>query len=159
MLEIHPVSYVSLKNELHGIESKHPTIWNEIVYHEGADPDKRLFLQVGYDEIDGEELDQILGYMGIAQANNPIGLPCEFKAFTWRSASGNESLLFPLSGLYAHFRQVVPVIISDYEIYGSMDVFVDSKGCKMSAVEYLVTGTLECISFCNRNRFGLAFHW
>ena len=160
MLEIYPISYVSLKNDVRGLESKYQSIWDEIVNRGGEiTPNKSLFLQVGYNEIAGEELDRILGYRGIAQANKPIGLPCEFDAFSWARSTGSETLLFPLSGLYSHFREVAPVIFNEFGTYGSMDAYVDFKGDEMTAVEYLVAGSLECIAFCNRNRFGLALHW
>jgi len=160
MLEIYPIFYGVLKNKMLGLEVKHQAIWNEIVSHGiGAIPDRRPFVQIGYDEIPGEELDRLLGFSGIVQANEPIGLPCEFDAFTWQTTSGSDVLLFPLNGLRSHFRMVVPEVYWEFETSRSMDSFAKIRGDAMTPTEYLVGGSIECISFCERNRLGLAFRW
>jgi hypothetical protein len=160
MIEIFPVTYTSLRNELSSLEGHHDEIWEEIAHRGGvATPPEKLFVQIGYGEVVDGDLARILGYEGLAQASKPIGVPCEFSAFTWQCAPKSEALIFPLNGLYSHFKEVARGVYDDYEACGSMDGLVDRRGDGMTAVEYLAGGCMECISFCRRNHYALVFQW
>jgi len=159
MLEIHVQSYASVIPELQRLQTANPELWKELTDFGNATLGDGLpFVQLSYDELEGAEMDRLLGYAGIPQSNRPIGLIGDFNP-TVIEPSGNERLLFPVQGLAQHFRSVAPDVFDAFNAAGSMDAFADQRGDQMSATEYLVGGTLECIRACERMHLALCFRW
>lgn len=111
-------------------------------------------LQLAYDEIEGAEIDTLLGYAGIPQANSPLGLPGTFAPTT---TSGGW-LLFPLDDLAAHLRSAAPDVAAAYEHAGSVEAY-EATAEEFGAREYLVAGTLETLRFCTEHGLALHIRW
>jgi hypothetical protein len=118
-----------------------------------CDPGKRPFVELSYQEIPEEDIEQILGYAGITEANRAIGLPCDFEP----RAYGRDYLLYPLRRLDAHVRKVQPAVVAEYESHPSVVQFLESRD--ILAREYLIAGLLECIKWCQRHRAALTIRW
>jgi hypothetical protein len=118
-----------------------------------CEPGKRPFVELSYQEIPEEDIEQVLGYAGITKANAPIGLPCEFEP----RKCGRGYLLFPLAQLDAHIRKMEPGVAAEYERHESIVQFLESRN--VLARDYLTAGLLECIKWCSRHRAALTIRW
>lgn len=118
-----------------------------------CEPGNRPFVELSYQEIPEEDIEQVLFYAGIAKANAPIGLPCEFEP----RKCGRDYLLFPLAQLDAHLHKIEPGVAAEYERHASIAQFLDSRD--VPAREYLTAGLLECIKWCLRHRAALKIRW
>ena len=116
-------------------------------------------LQLSYDELSATEIDRLLGYAGIATSNTPIGLDVDFPPCTIGDDPRDQFLLFPLTGLENHLATEEPGIVEAIRNLGSLDAFIEARADAMTAVEYLVVGTLTCIEFCRWRRQTLAITW
>jgi hypothetical protein len=118
-----------------------------------CEPGKRPFVELSYEEIPEQDIEQLLGYAGITKANAPVGLPCAFEP----RKCGRDYLLFPLAQLEAHIRKVQPDVAAEYESHASIVQFLESRD--VLAREYLIAGLLECIKWCYRHRAVLTIRW
>jgi len=113
----------------------------------------RPSVQLAHSEITDEDVNRVLGYAGIIKANAPVGIsgPTEPRAL------GRDFLIFSLSGLEAHLREVASDTITECDRAGGFHAFVESR--EVSAFEYLVAGLIECIRWCEVHRAALSIRW
>jgi hypothetical protein len=158
VFEITSAPFSEVRALLDEYSSKCAGIWSQLAIESAHEIENRPFIQLARDELSGDEVDNILSYADIPLFNGPIGLPFNFDPLTLGKGP-NEWLLFPLDGLEAHLRNVAREIVLAFDNHGSMDAFAEWRGTEMSAREYLVTGVLECIRFCERQQEALVIHW
>lgn len=114
---------------------------------------ERPFVQIAHSEINQQDLESVLGYAGIVQANSPIGLPIAMEPL----AVGKSLLFFSLDDLEKHLRAQFDEVLSEAERAGGFPPFLESRD--VEAVEYLVVGLVECIRWCKERRAALQIRW
>lgn len=117
------------------------------------------FVELAYSEISDSELEPILGYSGILNANAPIGIDCDGIPKLIAASPENKFLLFPIRELEAEIRRNASDIATRYDQLGGMTGLCDELGDEMSAREYLVGGLLDCVKYCKERRFALVIRW
>jgi hypothetical protein len=117
------------------------------------------FVELSYSEIPDSELEPILGYSGILNANCPIGVDCDGSPELVGVSPEKKFLLFPIRELEAEIRRNASDIATRYDQLGGMNGLCDELGDDMSAREYLVGGLLDCIKYCKERKFALVIRW
>ena len=98
------------------------------------------YLQVGYNEIDGKEIDLVLSYASISATNAPLGVPRDFEPF----GDGKQSVTFPIAGL----RKSLECYLKDR----ATDVAPTATQDFAAAVD-------EIAAYCEENDLLLVFRW
>jgi hypothetical protein len=106
----------------------------------GQPPAERPFLQVDYEEIEGREIDRVLGYASISSTNAPLGVPRNFEIIV----DGSDSVIFPIAGLRASLQHYLNENASSAP-HGSSKDFA-------AAVD-------EIAAYCEVNDLLLVFRW
>jgi hypothetical protein len=117
------------------------------------------FVELAYHEITDEELEKILNYSGITEANGPIGIDCRGASIFVGDSPDSRFLFYPLNELESYIRRNQPEIVHKYDQLGGMDELVDALGEEMSASEYLTGGLLDCLRYCKEKQCGLSIRW
>jgi hypothetical protein len=113
--------------------------------------EERPFVQLSYDEVDGQELDRILG-SDICAANGAVGFPGPLAP----AKPTPQILLFELGALARRLRAMDPQLTEEFDSHGT-DAIMGSR--EATATEYLVLGLLHCIAWCEANRAALMISW
>jgi hypothetical protein len=160
MIRILPKPYSELRKQL-GNSLEGILDLNEMSYAiESQVADREIpFVELSYDEISTELIEEVLGYAAISRANTPIGIDRQIEPVLIGNGLDTGTLLFPLDGLEANLRASNQLLANEFADAGNMDGFAETRGENMSAKEYLVCGLLECINFCKQQRYFLAFSW
>jgi hypothetical protein len=122
-------------------------------------PAEAPFIELGYDEISGGELDALFAFAQISKSCSPIGVHGIDEPLTVGEDRRTQRLLFPLAGLEAHLRSEAASIASVFDGSGGMDGFVRVREDELTAAEYLVAGLLELIRRSNENQSALLIRW
>lgn len=157
MLTIEPKSIADTRRLLEE-QAKHlGDVWHELQRpHESAVEQDHPFVQLSSDEMAGEEIDQILGYEEIPRFDAPIGLPLDFEPI---ALGGRKILVFPLERLAESLRAADGGLVAELDDAGSMSAFIEKRKGEISAREYLIGGTWECIRYCRKRDHALEIRW
>lgn len=108
-----------------------PTIKREWP-NSGTDP----FLQLSYDDLGIDSIEQLFAYANLALVNTPIGAPSDFDPIV----EGANWIVYPLAGLRSSIAALAPDSIAN----------VDAG---------LIAELLRCIDFAQANRLLLSIAW
>lgn len=157
MLTIEPKSLTDVRNLLEGHATQLGEVWHELLRQRGTAIDQvHPFVQLSRDEMSGDELDQILGYREIPSFDGPIGLPLAFEPI---AIGGRKILVFPLAAFLDSLREVDGALVAELESAGSMSSFIEKRNEEISAREYLIGGTWECVRYCRERAHALQIRW
>jgi hypothetical protein len=154
MFTIIPNGQTTLLQQFGALSSEVASLLASVVPDSQLPPaSDRPSVQLPHSEITDDDMERALGYAGIIKANAPVGIP----AATEPRAVGRDFLIFSMSGLETHLREVASDTITEYERAGGFHAFVESR--EVSAFEYLVSGLVECIRWCEMHRAALSIRW
>ena len=160
MFEITTATVAEIAPHLNGYGANYPFIRETLRARSvDAPPSERPFVQLDDSELPGDVADRILGYADIPRANRPVGIDYTGEPVVVGGDASMQILLYSLAGLESHIRASVPDIAKAYDASGGMNAFVELRGDSLTAEEYLVGGTLDCIRYCRQMRHVLVIRW
>lgn len=160
MIRINPIPHSLIVETLGELIQQLPDSYrNQLQLPSNLDEDQTPFVELSYDEISDEELNKILNYSGITNANGPIGIDCHGEPVFVGESPDVRFLFYPLNELESYIRRNQPEVVQKYDQLGGMNELVVDLGDDLNASEYLTGGLLECVRYCRQNQCGLSIQW
>lgn len=121
MLTIQPIALESVRREIERVAQQIPDVWRFLNKMSSGRVDSgHSFVQLSHHEIEGDDVDAVLGYARITQANKPIGLPLTFEAVSVGESKRDEILLYALDQLENHIQDTDTSTVAAYDAAGSL---------------------------------------
>lgn len=159
MFTIQPMDLESVRREVERFAERIPDVWrflNET--SSGQVETGHPFVQLSHHEIEEADVDAVLGYASITQANKPIGLPLTFETVSVGESKRDEILLYALDQLEKHIQAADTSTAAAYDDAGSLDEYLRATP-DAAPRQYLVAGVIACIRFCRQHKHALSIRW